>query len=157
MSAETSPQPLAIVGDPLSVSIRGSFDVWGKYSSRDLWELLPHLVEFVERLTATYSLSDSVLLPCWPLHSSVLVELAGLREYREYLYPAGAAASGDAAIMWHRELSMAMTRLRRWTADSGCNSREHNPQRTPSWLLSEGPVREHYLSLNLPNSARGAV
>lgn len=148
--------PDMISGDPLAAGVpAGTFDVWDTNTNANLLEILPALQEFVEALARTYVLSDAVLLPCWPLHQSVLVELEGLREYRGYLYASTGTASGDAATSWHRELDMAMVRLRRWTAETGCNSREHNPQRTPSWLLSEGPVLEHYAKCL--NTARDAV
>lgn len=145
-----------IMGDPLAMGVpAGTFDVWDANANANLLQLLPTLQNFVESLTQTYALSDAVLLPCWSLHQPVLLELEALREFRGYLYAAPGTASGDAGVGWHRELDMAIVRLRRWTAETGCNSREHNPQRSPSWLLPEGPVREHYRTCM--DGARDAV
>ena len=108
-----------------------------------LEEQFDEIQSFIERLVTWYSLPETVVPPCWALHTSLLLELVSLREFRAHWYQ-GALSAPDAGAHWHRELDMALTRLRRWTSETGCNVREHREQRQPAWLESEGVIPLHY-------------
>ena len=87
---------------------------WAARATRKDWN---NLIDWVDRLTADYSLlGDSTVPPCWPAHPGVVEELAGLwRSWtRTMILDELAKGSGDTSLTaWHdRWLWPCLTRMK---------------------------------------------
>ena len=87
---------------------------WAARATRKDWN---NLIDWVDRLTADYSLlGDSTVPPCWPAHPGVVEELAGLwRSWtRTMIIDELAKGSGDTSLTaWHdRWLWPCLTRMK---------------------------------------------
>ena len=87
---------------------------WAARAARKDWN---NLIDWVDRLTADYSLlGDFTVPPCWPAHPGVVEELAGLwRSWtRTMIIDELAKGSGDTSLTaWHdRWLWPALSRMK---------------------------------------------
>ena len=87
---------------------------------------LTRLADWVEWLTNRYNLDHKLIPPCWPEHGALVEELSALRTLWEASYLEDAAPSSPLAF--HRELDLALRRLREWTSRLGCSRTEHRPE-----------------------------
>lgn len=87
---------------------------------------LERLDTWVVWLSGRYNLDHKVIPPCWSHHGALVEELSALRTLWEASYLEDAAPSSPTAF--HRELDLALRRLREWTSRLGCSRTEHRPE-----------------------------
>ncbi len=84
------------------------------------------LDEWVTWIADRYGLDHKVIPPCWSRHGAVIEELSALRTFWESCYQDEAGPSEPLAS--HRDLTLAVRRLRDWTALLGCSRTIHRPE-----------------------------
>ena len=99
---------------------------WRDLDSTSTTEELERLAEWVTWATTRYNLDHKVIPPCWPHHGAVVEELSALRTFWESSYQPDAGPSEPLAF--HRDLTLALRRLRDWTSLLGCSRTTHRPQ-----------------------------
>ncbi|MEV0283496.1 hypothetical protein AB0H36_05180 [Kribbella sp. NPDC050820] len=99
---------------------------WRDLDPTSTQQELERLTEWVDWATNRYSLDHKVIPPCWPEHGAVLEELSALRTFWEACYQDDAAPTDPLAF--HRDLTLALRRLRDWTSLLGCTRTNHRPE-----------------------------
>jgi hypothetical protein len=84
------------------------------------------LTEWVDWVIDRYRLDHKVIPPCWPEHGALTEELSALRTFWEACYQEDAAPSDPLAF--HRDLTLALRRLRDWSSLLGCTRTNHRPE-----------------------------
>jgi hypothetical protein len=90
---------------------------------------LERLDGWVTWITDRYGLDHKVIPPCWKNHGAVLEELSALRTFWESSYQDDAGPSEPLAF--HRDLTLAVRRLREWTSLLGCTRTAHRASSGP--------------------------
>ncbi|MEU4295330.1 hypothetical protein AB0E63_44525 [Kribbella sp. NPDC026596] len=99
---------------------------WRDLDATTATEELDRLRIWVDWLTRRYNIDHKLVPPCWPHHGALVEELSALRTLWEASYLEDAAPSSPLAF--HRELDLAVRRLREWTSRLGCSRTEHRPE-----------------------------
>jgi len=96
---------------------------WRYLDDSNTAEELDRLKAWVDWVTSRYNLDHKVVPPCWAAHGAVVEELSALRTLWEACFQEDAAASDPVAF--HRDLTLALRRLREWTSLLGCTRTVH--------------------------------
>jgi hypothetical protein len=112
---------LAAGGDPYVIC-------WRDLDAMSTREELQRLADWVSWVLGRYSLDHKVIPPCWDKHGAVVEELSALRTFWEACYQEDAAPTDPLAF--HRDLTLALRRLRDWTSLLGCTRTNHRPERS---------------------------
>ncbi|GAA0597724.1 hypothetical protein GCM10009534_35120 [Kribbella sandramycini] len=107
---------------------------WRDLDSASAAEEVGRLTEWVVWVAGRYNLDHKVVPPCWPEHGAVIEELSALRTFWESCYQDDAGPSEPLAF--HRDLTLALRRLRDWTSLLGCSRTNHRSEVSP---LGAGP------------------
>jgi hypothetical protein len=99
---------------------------WRDLDATSTAEELERLATWVAWAITRYNLDHKVIPPCWPHHGAILEELSALRTFWEACYQDDAAPSDPLAF--HRDLTLAIRRLRDWTSLLGCGRTVHRPE-----------------------------
>jgi hypothetical protein len=86
-------------------------------------EELERLAEWISWIAARYDLDHKVIPACWAKHGALVEELSALRTFWESCFQDDAGPSEPLAF--HRDLTLALRRLRDWTALLGCTRTAH--------------------------------
>lgn len=89
---------------------------------------LERLSPWVDWLGERYCLDHKTIPPCWGKHGALTEELSALRTLWEVCY-LGDPSPADPTT-FHRELDVALRRLREWASRRGCSRTEHRPEWT---------------------------
>ncbi len=100
---------------------------WRDLEVTDAREELERLTDWVTWTIHRYRLDHKVIPPCWPEHGALTEELSALRTFWEACYLEDAAPSDPLAF--HRDLTLALRRLRDWSSLLGCTRTNHRPER----------------------------
>lgn len=126
---------------------------WWKLDERERRDAFEILLVWVPELVRRYGLSDQVIPRCWWQHEALIQELLALYQYRNQMQflpvaapPAPAPSPPNAPLDFHVQLNLAEGRLRRWTGELGCNSREHMPTRVPAWADPTNSAHAEWLA-----------
>jgi hypothetical protein len=87
---------------------------------------LNRLTSWVDWLTTRYNLDHKLIPSCWIKHGALVEEISALRTLWEASYLEDANPGGPVAF--HRDLDLALRRLREWTSRLGCSRTEHRPE-----------------------------
>ncbi|GAB2647010.1 hypothetical protein GCM10009743_23220 [Kribbella swartbergensis] len=101
---------------------------WRDLDAPSTREELERLTEWVNWATHRYNLDHKVVPPCWSEHGALTEELSALRTFWEACYQEDAAPSDPLAF--HRDLTLALRRLRDWSSLLGCTRTTHRPERS---------------------------
>ncbi|MDX3002022.1 hypothetical protein PWY87_10105 [Kribbella solani] len=99
---------------------------WRDLDPESTTEELETLAAWITWATTRYSLDHKVIPPCWSHHGAIIEELSALRTFWEACYQADAAPSDPLAF--HRDLTLALRRLRDWSSLLGCTRTSHRPE-----------------------------
>lgn len=99
---------------------------WRDLDPASTSEELEHLGEWVSWATTRYNLDHKVIPPCWHHHGAIVEELSALRTFWESCYQDDAASTDPLAF--HRDLTLALRRLREWSSHLGCSRTAHRPE-----------------------------
>ncbi len=101
---------------------------WPSEPAADVADDMADLRAWVEELVDRFSHLDHTVLPvCWWRHNGHVEALQALKDHERVSY--ADSANGTAAVEWHRAFLVIETRLREWTAWSGCASGHKDPIR----------------------------
>jgi hypothetical protein len=100
---------------------------WRDLDATSTREELERLTEWVDWAIHRYRLDHKVIPPCWPEHGALTEELSALRTFWEACYQEDAAPTDPLAF--HRDLTLALRRLRDWSSLLGCTRTNHRPER----------------------------
>lgn len=101
---------------------------WRDLDNAGIHEELERLTEWVNWAIHRYNLDHKTIPPCWPEHGALVEELSALRTLWEACYVEDAAPSDPLAF--HRDLTLALRRLRDWSSQLGCSRINHRPERS---------------------------
>ncbi len=96
---------------------------WRDLDPETATEELERLTEWVTWASGRYNLDHKVIPPCWPAHGAVVEELSALRTLWESCYQVDSGPTEP--IAFHRDLTLAVRRLRDWTSLLGCTRTAH--------------------------------
>jgi hypothetical protein len=99
---------------------------WRDLGPDDASAELDRLASWVDWLVQRYNLDQKLIPPCWSQHGALVEELSALRTLWEAAYLEDANPSSPLAF--HRDLDLALRRLREWTSRLGCSRTEHRPE-----------------------------
>lgn len=98
---------------------------WPALPAADAPRAWQDLRTWVEALVERYPHLDHHVIPnCWWLHNSHVEALQALRDHERLSYTDTSPAT--AGVDWHRAFAFIETRLREWTAQTGCGA-THEP------------------------------
>ncbi|GAA1713422.1 hypothetical protein GCM10009745_72160 [Kribbella yunnanensis] len=86
-------------------------------------EELERLGEWVVWFAGRYGLDHKAIPPCWNKHGAVVEEISALRTFWESCFQDDAGPTEPLAF--HRDLTLAVRRLRDWTSLLGCTRIVH--------------------------------
>jgi hypothetical protein len=101
---------------------------WRDLDPTSTTEELERLADWVTWAATRYNLDHKVIPPCWPHHGAIVEELSALRTFWESSYQPDAAPAEPLAF--HRDMTLALRRLRDWTSGLGCTRTNHRTERT---------------------------
>ncbi|GAB3823032.1 hypothetical protein [Kribbella italica] len=96
---------------------------WKSLDPAAVTEELAALQDWVTWAVERYQLDHKVVLPCWAEHGNLVEELSALRSLWEACFQEDASPSEP--ITFHRELDLALRRLREWSSRLGCSRTSH--------------------------------
>ena len=101
---------------------------WPSEPAADVADDMADLRGWVEELVERFAHLDHTVIPvCWWRHNSHVEALQALKDHERVSY--ADSANATAAVEWHRAFLMIESRLREWTAWSGCASGHKDPIR----------------------------
>jgi hypothetical protein len=88
-------------------------------------EELGHLTDWITWIIQRYRLDHKVIPPCWAEHGCLVEELSALHTFWQACYLEDASPSDP--LGFHRDLDLALRRLREWSSRLGCSRTNHRP------------------------------
>ena len=98
---------------------------WPALTPKERSEQFQALADWINWLTACYTLDQRVIPACWSKHTALIEELSALRT--AWLSAFAATAPGSAPLEWHSHFSTARQRLADWVSRTGCRPGAHRP------------------------------
>jgi hypothetical protein len=122
--------------DPASVPLTpatGSARVicWPRLSLDDEQAQVRNLDDWLAWFVSRYSLDHRTIPPCWHRHGALIEELSAIRSLWQTCF--GRDASPADPTTFHEHLSLALARLRDWTARRDCKPGHHREDQPPVW------------------------
>jgi hypothetical protein len=99
---------------------------WRDLDPTEMRDELKRLTSWVNWAIDRYRLDHKVIPPCWPDHGALVEELSALRTFWEACYLEDSAPSDP--MSFHRDLTLAIRRLRDWSSTLGCSRTTHRPE-----------------------------
>ncbi|MFF1819759.1 hypothetical protein ACFVWG_20835 [Kribbella sp. NPDC058245] len=99
---------------------------WRDLDADSVSDELERLADWVKWVADRYGMDHKVIPLCWNAHGAVVEELSALRTFWEYCFQDDAAPSDPLAF--HRDLTLAVRRLREWTSLLGCTRTQNRGQ-----------------------------
>jgi hypothetical protein len=99
---------------------------WRDLDAPDMHDELERLTDWVNWATERYRLDHKVIPPCWSNHGALVEVLSALRTFWEVCYLKDSAPSDP--LTFHRDLTLAIRRLRDWSATLGWSWTTHRPE-----------------------------
>ncbi|HET6293840.1 MAG TPA: hypothetical protein VFG33_10705 [Kribbella sp.] len=87
---------------------------------------LEHLTDWVNWINQRYRLDHKVVPPCWAQHGCLVEELSALHTYWQACYLEDASPADP--VGFHRDLDLALRRLRDWSSRLGCSRIAHRSE-----------------------------
>ena len=101
---------------------------WPSEPAVDVADDMAALRGWVEELVERFAHLDHTVIPvCWWRHNSHVEALQALKDHERVSY--ADSANATAAVEWHRAFLIIESRLREWTAWSGCAAGHKDPIR----------------------------
>ena len=111
--------PADVLGDP-------SIICWRDLDQATAAKELEQLADWVTWIVQRYGLDHKVIPPCWADHGCLVEELSALHTFWQACYLEDASPSDP--LGFHRDLDLALRRLREWSSRLGCSRTSHRPE-----------------------------